>query len=263
MAPSPSHVVILPSYNTGRRLAGVVADVLARWRPVLLVIDGSTDGSERSLVELSAREPGFQVLMLPHNGGKGAAVLAGLRAARQQGYSHALVMDADGQHPADGIAAFMECSQRRPAAMILGRPVFGPEVPLERLYGRKLSVAVAWVETLGRAIDDPLYGFRVYPVGPLLDVLGPLRGGRRYDFDTVAAVRLFWAGVEPINLASAVRYFTTADGGVSHFRYLRDNITLVLMHARLLLELAVLRWPAVLRHRRAWASAARAAAAAG
>jgi glycosyltransferase involved in cell wall biosynthesis len=257
MDASPSHLVILPSYNTGPRLAGVVAGVLAHWQPVLLVVDGSTDGSERPLVELARSEPGLAVLELPRNSGKGAAVLAGLAAARNRGFSHALVMDADGQHETAGISAFMECSRRHPAAMILGRPIFGPDVPLERLYGRKLSVGIARIETLGAAIADPLYGFRVYPVRQLLDVLGPRRGGRRYDFDTEAAVRLFWEGVEPINLPSPVRYFTASQGGVSHFHYLRDNITLVLMHARLILELLLFRWPAVLRHRRTWASLGR------
>jgi glycosyltransferase involved in cell wall biosynthesis len=254
MEPSTSHIVVIPSYNTGPRLLGVVSEVLQRWRPVLLVVDGSTDCSDQPLRELAAREPELSVLVLARNSGKGAAVLAGLAAARDRGFSHALVMDADGQHPAAGIAGFMECSRRNPAAMVLGKPVFGPDVPLARLYGRKLSVGAVRIETLGAAIADPLYGFRVYPVRPLLEVLGPRRGGRRYDFDTEAAVRLFWAGVHPINLPSPVRYFTSAEGGVSHFHYMRDNLTLVLMHTRLILELVFLRWPAALRHRRCWPS---------
>jgi glycosyltransferase involved in cell wall biosynthesis len=256
METSSSHLVVIPSYNTGPRLAGVVAEALGRWRPVLVVVDGSTDGSDQPLRELASSEPGLSVLVLPQNSGKGAAVLAGLAAARGRGFSHALVMDADGQHPAAGIAQFMECSRQHPAAMILGRPVFGPDVPLARLYGRKLSIGAVRLETLGAGIADPLYGFRVYPVQPLLDVLGPRRGGRRYDFDTEAAVRLFWAGVEPINLASPVRYFTSAEGGVSHF-------TLVLMHGRLILELVLRRWPAALRHRRGWATPGQHASRAG
>jgi glycosyltransferase involved in cell wall biosynthesis len=226
--------------------------VLRHWRPSLVVVDGSTDRSEQPLLELARREPGFSVLVLPRNSGKGAAVLAGLAAARDRGFSHALVMDSDGQHPAETIAQLMELSRRHPAAMILGRPVFGADAPLARLYGRKLSVGIARVETLGAAIADPLYGFRVYPVQPLLAELGPRRAGRRYDFDTEAAVRLFWAGVEPINVPSPVRYFTRAEGGVSHFHYLRDNLTLALMHIRLIIELVLFRWPAVLRNRRRW-----------
>jgi len=252
MKSSSSHIVLLPSFNTGPRLPGVVADVLRRWKPVLVVVDGSTDGSGQPLLELAQREPGLSVLVIPHNSGKGAAVLAGLAAARDRGFSHALVMDADGQHPADQIAEFMELSRKHPAAMILGRPVFGADVPAARLYGRRISVGVVRFETMGAAIADPLYGFRVYPVRPLLAELDPRRSGRRYDFDTEAAVRLFWAGVQPINVPSPVRYFSAAEGGISHFHYLRDNLALVLLHTRLILELSFIRWPTVLRQRRRW-----------
>jgi glycosyltransferase involved in cell wall biosynthesis len=252
MDPSSSHLVVLPSFNTGPRLAGVVAEVLRHWQPVLVVIDGSTDGSGQPLSALAQREPGLSVLALQRNSGKGAAVLAGLAAARDRGFSHALVMDADGQHPSAYIPDFMEASMRHPAAMILGRPIFGPDAPFERLYGRKISVGLVRIETLGSSIADPLCGFRIYPVGPLLAELGPRRSGRRYDFDTEAAVRLFWAGVQPINLPAPIRYFTPAEGGISHFHYLRDNLTLGLMHARLILELLLRHWPAALRHHRRW-----------
>lgn len=254
---SSSHLVLLPSYNTGPKLAGVIAGVLRHWQPVLVVLDGSTDGSEAALRELAAREPGLTLLVLPRNAGKGAAVLAGMAEAQARGFTHALVMDADGQHPEDRIAGFMEVSRQHPEAMILGQPVFGPEVPLERLYGRKLSIALVHLETLGVAIADTLFGFRVYPVAPMLTVLGPRRGGRRYDFDTEAAVRLFWSGVPAINLLAPVRYFTRAEGGVSHFHYLRDNLTLVGMHFRLLLELVLFRWPAALRGQRRQRAAVR------
>jgi hypothetical protein len=164
-------------------------------------------------------------------------------------------MDADGQHPAGSIGEFMAVSQDRPQALVLGRPVFPSNIPIERLYGRKLSVGLVWLELLGRGIDDPLFGFRVYPLGPLLTALGSRRSGRRYDFDTEAAVRLAWAGVPLVNLAAPVRYFSRAEGGVSHFHYLRDNVTLVKMHARLVVELVFWRWPALLRHRRDWRQA--------
>ncbi len=244
----PTHLVLLPTYNTGPRLREVVAEVLRHWPHVLVVIDGSTDDSARILAALAA--PGLTVLVLPRNSGKGAAVLAAAAHARALGFTHALVMDADGQHPAASIAEFMTASQRQPDALILGRPIFPANIPVERLHGRKLSVGLVHFETLGPGIADPLFGFRVYPLAPLLAALGPRRGGRRYDFDTEAAVRLVWAGVPPLNLAAPVRYFSRAEGGVSHFRYLRDNVTLVWLHTRLITELLLLRWPAALRHRR-------------
>lgn len=250
MTSAPTHLVLLPTYNTGARLAGVVSEVLRHWPQVLVVVDGSTDGSEETLATLAACEPGLSVLVLPRNGGKGAAVLTGAAAARARGFTHALVMDADGQHPAASIGEFMAVSQHTPEALVLGRPVFPANVPPERLHGRKLSVGLVRCEVLGPGIADPLFGFRVYPLEPLLAVLGPRRGGRRYDFDTEAAVRLCWAGVPPINLAAPVRYFSPAEGGVSHFHYIRDNATLVWMHTRLITELLLWRWPAALRHRR-------------
>jgi glycosyltransferase involved in cell wall biosynthesis len=252
MSPSPTHLVLLPTYNTGPRLREVVAEVLRHWQPVLVVVDGSTDGSEQPLLELAKTEPALTVLVLPCNGGKGAAVLAGAQAAAARGFTHALVMDADGQHPAGSIAEFMAASLHRPEALVLGRPVFPSNIPPERLHGRKLSVGLVHLELMGAGIADPLFGFRVYPLAPLLTVLGPRSGGRRYDFDTEAAVRLAWTGVPPLNLAAPVRYFSQAEGGVSHFHYLRDNATLVWMHTRLILELVFLRWPALLRHRRHW-----------
>lgn len=247
-----THLVLLPSYNTGPRLRAVVAEVLRHWQPVLVVIDGSTDGGGAAMRELAEREPALSVLELPRNVGKGAAVLAGAAWARERGFTHGLVMDADGQHPAASIAEFMTVSQRRPEALVLGRPIFPANIPAERLHGRKLSVGLVHFELLGGAVDDPLFGFRVYPLQPLLDVLGPRRGGRRYDFDTEAAVRLCWAGVPPANVAAPVRYFSRAEGGVSHFHYVRDNVNLVWMHTRLITELLLWRWPALCRHRRQW-----------
>ena len=255
MIVSSTHLVLLPTYNTGPRLREVVAQALAHWQPVMVVVDGSTDGSERPVLELAKTNPGLVVLVLPWNSGKGAAVLAGAQAAREKGFTHVLVMDADGQHPAESIGEFMEVSARHPAALVLGRPVFPANIPVERLYGRKLSVGLVRLELLGPGIGDPLFGFRVYPVAPLLAALGPRRGGRRYDFDTEAAVRLGWDGVPLLNVAAPVRYFSRAEGGVSHFHYIRDNATLVWMHTRLIAELLLRRWPALLRHRRAWRTA--------
>ena len=255
MPASSTHLVLLPTYNTGPRLREVVLEVLRHWQPVLVVVDGSTDGSETLLCDLAKHEPALTLLILPRNSGKGAAVLAGAEAARARGFTHALVMDADGQHPAASIAEFMTVSQRQPEALVLGRPVFPANIPAERLHGRKLSVGLVHFELLGSGIADPLFGFRVYPLIPLLDVLGPRRGGRRYDFDTEAAVRLGWAGVPPVNVSAPVRYFSRTEGGVSHFHYLRDNANLVWMHTRLITELLLWRWPAVRRHRREWRTA--------
>ena len=234
-ADSRTHLVLIPSYNTGERLFSTVREARAQWTPVWVVIDGSTDGTGERLAKLAADDPGLKVLQLPMNEGKGAAVLHGLRKAREAGFTHALTMDSDGQHPADLIESFMRASQRAPQAMILGKPVFGPEAPRVRVLGRKISNGLVAVETLWGGIADCLYGFRVYPIVPLIDVMHSQPWMRRFDFDIEAAVRLVWRGVPPINLPAPVKYLSLEEGGVSHFNYVRDNLLLTWMHARLLL----------------------------
>jgi len=142
------------------------------------------------------------------------------------------VMDADGQHPAAAIPEFFELSRRNPEAMILGVPVFDASAPWVRVAGRRLSNVLARFET-GGAIGDSLFGFRVYPAGALLSVMEGGRRMRGFDFDAEAAVRLCWRGVPAVNRAAPVRYLRAAAGGVSHFRYGRDNLVLAAMHARL------------------------------
>jgi glycosyltransferase involved in cell wall biosynthesis len=234
--PSATHLVLVPSYNTGAKVYETVAAARAAWNPVWVVVDGSDDGTAPVLRAMARDDPGLQVYELAHNQGKGAAVLHGLRAAHAAGFSHALTMDADGQHPAGLITAFMAASSARPEAMILGRPVFDASAPLLRVRGRRVSNAWTNLETLGAGVADSLYGFRVYPIDALIAVMQRQPWMRRFDFDTEAVVRLAWRGVKPINLDAPVRYLSAEEGGVSHFRYGRDNLLLTWMHTRLMLE---------------------------
>lgn len=246
--PSRSHLILIPSYNTGGRVLQTVWDARQIWQPVWIVVDGSTDGTLEALQALARDDPGIRVLALPRNRGKGAAVLHGLREAEAQGFTHAMTMDADGQHPTDKIREFMAVSEASPDALILGRPVFDASAPRVRVYGRKLSNWCVEMETLGAGIGDSLYGFRVYPIAPLREIMERQPWMRRFDFDAEAAVRLCWCGVRPINLAASVRYFRPEEGGVSHFRYLRDNVLLTWMHTRLILE-GLVRLPFLLGRR--------------
>lgn len=232
---SATHLVLIPSYNPGPAVLATVQAARAQWPVVWVVDDGSNDGSTASLQELAASDPGLHLIVLPRNSGKGTAVLAGLEAAAAAGFTHVLTMDADGQHPAALIPDFMAASQAAPAAMILGKPVFGPEAPALRVNGRKVSNGWANFETLWQGIGDSLYGFRVYPIAPLMRIMQGRRWMRRFDFDPEAVVRLCWAGVQPINKDAPVRYLSAEEGGVSHFRYLRDNLLLTWMHTRLFL----------------------------
>ena len=245
----PTHLVLIPSYNPGAQVMATVRHARAQWNPVWVVVDGSTDGTGEQLQALAATDSGLCVIVLPHNQGKGAAVLQGLTRAAAAGYTHALTMDSDGQHPAELIPRFMATSLARPEAMVLGKPVFGPEAPALRVNGRKISNGWANLETLWMGVGDSLYGFRVYPIAPLASIMRSNRFMRRFDFDPEAVVRLCWAGVPPINLDAPVRYLSVEEGGVSHFKYLRDNALLTWMHTRLFLGF-VLRLPMLLWRRR-------------
>ncbi len=233
MTPSSTHLVLIPSYNTGETVYRTVREARQQWSPVWVVVDGSTDGTDKGLLAMAAQDPELHVFVLPCNQGKGAAVLHGLREATRAGFTHVLTMDSDGQHPPEKIIEFMQVSQANPDALVLGCPVFDASAPLLRVRGRKISNWWANFETLWQGIGDSLFGFRVYPAQMLLGVMENSYWMRHFDFDPEAAVRLCWCGARPINVDAPVKYFSAAEGGVSHFNYLRDNVLLTSMYLRL------------------------------
>jgi glycosyltransferase involved in cell wall biosynthesis len=240
--------VLIPSYNPGDRALETVRAARAQWDPVWVIVDGSTDGSAEKLSAMARSDPGLRVLVRERNGGKGAALLDGLTAARCAGFTHALTMDADGQHPADRIGAFMNASTAAPEAMILGDPVFDASAPPIRLRGRRIANWCTNLETLWAGVHDTLFGFRVYPIAPLIEVMQRSRWMRRFDFDAEAVVRLTWRGIPVVNLPAPVLYFTAEEGGVSHFNYWRDNVLLTSMYLRLLAGF-VIRLPLLIARR--------------
>lgn len=245
---SRTHLLLIPTYNTGPKLAETVRAALEVWSPVWVVVDGSTDGSDAALQPLLDEHPDdLRVLRLPVNSGKGAAVLHGVKEALPLGYTHVLTMDADGQHPPSHIAPFMAASQANPNAVILGLPQFDASAPAIRLRGRKIANWWARLETQSD-IGDCLFGFRVYPAAPLRDVMERTIWARRFDFDPEVAMRLIWRGHPPINVPAPCRYFTPAEGGVSHFNYYRDNVLLTWMFTRLFFG-GLLRLPVLIRRR--------------
>jgi glycosyltransferase involved in cell wall biosynthesis len=246
--PSPTHLVLIPSYNPGGKVYETVRAARRVWHPVWVVVDGSTDGTAAGLQDMAAADAGLRVIVLPKNGGKGAAVLHGIELAAREGYTHVLTMDSDGQHPAELIPRFMDASQERPEAMILGAPLFDASAPALRVKGRKISNWWANLETLWMGIGDSLFGFRVYPIAPLARVMRGQRWMRRFDFDPEAVVRMGWRGVPPVNLPAPVKYFRPDEGGVSHFNYARDNLLLTWMHTRLFCGF-VLRLPLLVARR--------------
>lgn len=227
-------LILIPSYNTGAILLDTVKSALALQTPVWLVFDGSTDGSPALIEPLVSAHPQFRVISLPVNSGKGAAVLHGTREAVEQGFTHILTMDADGQHPAGQVAEFLRLSAEHPEAAVFGKPVFDDSAPALRVNGRKVSNFWTHLETLGWGVGDSLFGMRLYPARALLAVMESTAFARRFDFDPEVAVRLAWDGVPILNLPTPVRYPSKEEGGVSQFRYFRDNTLLTWMHLRLM-----------------------------
>jgi glycosyltransferase involved in cell wall biosynthesis len=245
---SATHLVLIPSYNPGPKVFETVQGARAQWNPVWVVVDGSNDGTAEALQAMAAEDPGLRVIVRTRNRGKGTVVLEGTMEALREGFTHVLTMDSDGQHPPDRIRDFMAASGANPTAMVLGVPVFDASAPSVRVKGRRISNWWANVETLGAGIQDSLFGFRVYPAAPLVQIMRSHLWMRRFDFDVEIVVRLSWSGVEAINLPAKVRYFRPEEGGVSHFNYLRDNVLLTSMHARLFAGF-ILRLPWLLAHR--------------
>jgi glycosyltransferase involved in cell wall biosynthesis len=220
---------VIPTFDNAATLERVVRDVREHLLDVIVVDDGSGPAA-RAVAERLADAGLARVLFRERNGGKGAAVKSGLAAAREHGFSHALQIDADGQHAAADIPRLLRESQSEPTALVLGQPVFDASAPLGRRIARLVSVFWCAIETLSFRLGDPLCGLRVYPVEA---ALAANARGDAMDFDPEIAVRLAWAGHPVRHVATHVRYLAREDGGVSHYRLGRDTLLISWMHTRL------------------------------
>lgn len=237
-------IVVIPVYNHGEAIGHMVDGVLAQGQSCLLVDDGSEAGCAAVLDRLTSDRPDRVLLLrLAQNQGKGGAVMAGLREAFGRGYTHAVQIDADGQHDPADIPAFLRDAETHPDAVVIGRPIYDESVPKGRLYGRYATHVWVWINTLSLQIRDSMCGFRVYPLAPTVALIDRVRIGRRMDFDSEILVRLHWRGMAMLNRATRVTYPLD---GVSHFDVLRDNLRISRMHARLffgmLVRLPLLLW---------------------
>lgn len=224
-------LVVIPVFDHERAIGTMVDGVRAQGVPCLLVDDGSGSACASVLDRLASAHPSeVSLLRLHPNQGKGAAVMTGLREALRRGCSHALQIDADGQHDTRDIARFLELARQHPAAVICGNPRYDASVPRARLLGRYATHVWVWINTLSFAIRDSMCGFRVYPLPPTVRLIDEEHIGRRMDFDSEILVRLAWRGLRIVNLPTPVTY--PADG-VSHFDVLRDNLRITRMHTRL------------------------------
>ncbi|SDQ77426.1 Predicted acyltransferase, LPLAT superfamily [Paraburkholderia fungorum] len=238
--------IVIPIYNHKDAIGATVAHLAVHGLPIFVVDDGSDDATQQVLAALAHQYAGqFVLLRLPVNGGKGAAVMAGLRAARGAGYTHALQIDADGQHDAADVPRFIDASRAEPAAVILGRPVYDESVPKARLYGRYLTHVWVWIETLSLTIRDSMCGFRLYPLALACELIDRVQLPTRMDFDIEILVRLHWRRAAFRSIPTRVTY---AADGVSHFDVLWDNVRISRSHTRLVCGMLA-RLPMLLAHK--------------
>ncbi|MEM6957914.1 MAG: glycosyltransferase family 2 protein [Myxococcota bacterium] len=222
---------VVPTYNNPMTI-GRVARALREYVEAVFIVDDGGDAEAQAALGAIEGEDGIFVRRRGQNGGKGAAVKDGLRWAFAEGYTHALQVDADGQHDLADAPRLLEASRRRPEALVLAQPVFDESAPRARRWGRKISIFWVWLETLGKPghIADPLCGFRVYP---LAEAVAAGATGDRMDFDPEIAVRLVWRRLPVINLTTSVRYVPEEEGGISHYRAFWDNVAISLLHTKL------------------------------
>jgi glycosyltransferase involved in cell wall biosynthesis len=226
---------VVPVYDHEHAIAAVVEGIRAQGLQVVLIDDGSNAACARELDRLAASA---EVTLVRHskNRGKGAAVCSGMRAAHERGFTHALQIDADGQHALGDIKRFIDEARAFDDHLICGYPLFDASIPKVRYYGRYLTHALVWLETLSFAIKDSMCGFRLYPLAAVNALLARHGVGARMDFDTEIIVRMFWRNVPLRWIATRVVY---PSDGVSHFRMFLDNVRMTSLHVRLVLGMLV------------------------
>jgi len=228
--------LLIPNYDHGRELGPVLEALAPHGLPCLVVDDGSGRETRDLLAALAARHAFVQVHHRDRNGGRGAALATGYRLAASRGFSHAIQLDADGQHDASDVPRFVEAIAKDPDALILGAPVFDASVPKSRLYGRQLSRVMVWFTTLSFDVVDPLCGFRAIPLGPAVAWLDEAPRGDHMEFDAELVIDLVRRGVPVRNLPTRVVYHP---GGLSHFDTVRDNLRLAGVYARATFDLPI------------------------
>ena len=235
---------VIPVYNHETAVPAVVQALLDAGLPCVLVDDASSPNCRAVLAQLASAERVFLVT-LTVNQGKGGAVMAGLREASRLGFSHALQVDADGQHDLDDVQTFVQASRAQPEALICGYPQYDASVPKGRLYARYLTHVWVWINSLSLQIPDSMCGFRVYPLPPVLALINSAKLGKRMDFDPEILVRLAWRNQPMQWLPTRVHY---PQDGLSHFRLFHDNALISSMHTRLFFGM-LLRMPSILWQR--------------
>ncbi len=234
--------LLIPIYNHGSTIRAVVTS-LENYKLPCLIIDDGSDAATRSVLDDIEKDFSWVTIKhLPQNGGRGVAMRTGYLFAQELGYSHAIHLDADCQHAAEDVPQFLAALREDPKLFLCGRPIFDESAPALRLFGRKFSQALVWLETLSFAIHDPLCGYRAIPTRSSVELLRQHPCGNGMEFDIEFGVRMVWKGVPVRNIPTRVRYY---EGGISHFRHRQDTLRIARTHAMLLLGM-LLRSPVLI-----------------
>ncbi len=222
--------IIIPNYNHGETMDALLKQLASYDLPCIVIDDGSDAKTKQQLNQAEKQFPWVSLVTLPINLGKGGAVLAGLQDAIAKNYTHAIQIDADGQHDPNDISKLLKASKSNPDAIIAGQPIYDETIPKSRLYGRAITNFWVHVETLSCQIQDAMCGFRIYPLHKITRLINDVSFGKAMDFDIEILVRSFWAGIEFVGVPTKVTYPLY---GISHFRAWKDNVAISWLHTRL------------------------------
>ncbi len=225
-----SYCIVIPNFNHTILLDELIATLTQFDLPIIMVNDASHEQATQIFRDLAAKHASLSVIEHQINQGKGGAVQTALSAAFARGYSHALQVDADGQHDLNDVEKLLTESKNHPQALISGKPIYDDSIPKHRYYARNITHFWVWIETLSFKIKDTMCGYRVYPLAASVELIQQQKLGKRMDFDIEVMVRLFWRNIELRFIDTAVDY---PEHGVSHFRALEDNLLISWMHTRL------------------------------
>jgi glycosyltransferase involved in cell wall biosynthesis len=237
--------VLIPCYEHGEPLRAVLESLEPYALPCLVVDDGSGPETQARLDAIARDLPFVRIARFAPNRGKGAVLKEGFRWAASLGFTHAVCLDADGQHDASAVPEFLEAMRKDPEALVLGDPIFDASAPRARIWARQLSRAAVWLATLSFEIRDPLCGMRGIPLAAALRVMQAADVGTRMEFDPKFAVLCVFDGVPIRNVRVHVVYPV---GGLSHFDVGRDFPVMGATYLRLWLGM-LSRAPALLRRR--------------
>lgn len=201
--PSSNHVALIPAWNEASRIPGVIQRA-KEWMPVLVVDDGSVDGSGPA-----AEAAGATVIRHEFNRGKGAALLTGFHWALSRGFDGVVTLDADGQHDPSEIGSFLQLQSEAGADLVIGRRDFS-QMPFPRSVTNPFG---SWLlgNVLGTTIYDNQCGFRLYQ-RPVLELADKDALGFEFEVNIImetvmAGLKLVWVDVRTIYGIGKASYF--------------------------------------------------------